>query len=211
MLPVQQRNVMAKVLCALAILVFSTPASAGGLFGFGKKNEAPTEEEAAASVAEVPPQNLQTAYRLGTGDKVRITVFNEKDLTGEFEVNSTGAISFPLVGDIPAQGKTLVELQKAIETTLSDGYLINPKVSIDVISFRPFFIVGEVNKPGSYPYVNALTVLNAVALAGGFTYRAKEDEVVIRRVVNGKTVKFEADEAVEVLPGDVIRVKERLF
>jgi polysaccharide export outer membrane protein len=150
-------------------------------------------------------------YRLGTADKVRILVFNEPTLSGEFTVNSGGALSLPLVGDITAVGKTTVQLKTEIEAKLADGYLREPKVSIDVLSFRPFYILGEVGKPGEYPYSNGLTVMNAVATAEGFTYRAEKRMVYIRREGSLEEQKFRITPDLRVQPGDTIRIGERYF
>ncbi|MFC7334940.1 polysaccharide biosynthesis/export family protein [Rhodocista pekingensis] len=149
-------------------------------------------------------------YRLGSGDKLRVAVFAEPDLSGEFEVEGAGIISLPLIGQLKAGGLTPRELERAIADKLADGYLVNPRVSVEVMNYRPFFILGEVNSPGSYAYVNGMTVLNAVALAGGYTYRARKDRIVILR--GGRSNDEElASEATEVLPGDIIRIPERLF
>lgn len=150
-------------------------------------------------------------YTLGAGDKLRINVFGEEDLSGEFEIDGTGTLSLPLIGNISAKGIDARTLEAMLVKKYEDGYLVNPRVSIEVLNFRPFFILGEVKEPGSYPYVNGLTVLNAVALAGGFTYRARTDRVVIKRIKNQKTEEFDAKEDTTVLPGDVLRVTERFF
>ncbi len=154
-------------------------------------------------------QNLDQIYNLGSGDRVRVTVFGQTELSGEFEIGSGGAIAMPLIGLVMAGGLSVVELQTRIRDLLLDGYLRDPQVSIEVLNYRPFYILGEVNAPGSYPYVAGMTVLNAVALADGYTYRADEDEVFLKRanttnevVVNDQTVVF---------PGDIIRVDERFF
>lgn len=154
---------------------------------------------------------VDDVYRLGTGDKLRVTVFDEEDLSGEFEVGATGVISLPLIGAVRAQGRTLAELQDAVETMLMDGYLRNPRVSIDVLNYRPFYILGEVKQPGSYPYVAGMTVLNAVALAGGYTYRARKERILIERGGADDVEAIEVGERAVVLPGDVITVDERFF
>lgn len=158
---------------------------------------------------ETSPENVTEAYTLGSGDKIRLTVFGEEDLSGEFEVDGSGVISLPLIGNVDAAGIDTRALEQKIVDAFSQGYLIDPRISIEVLNFRPFFILGEVKSPGSYPYVNGLTVLNAVALAGGFTHRARRDEVMIRR--GEGTKEFEADESSKVLPGDIINVRERFF
>ncbi len=151
-----------------------------------------------------------TDYVLGVGDKVRITTFGEDDLSGEFQVSSTGTISMPLINEIKAAGQTVSQVQAAIAAKLSEGYMKNPHVSIEVLSYRPFFIVGEVMKPGSYNYVNGMSVINAVALAGGYTYRADKDDIKVKH--GGPDAKEEsANETTQLVPGDVVNVPERFF
>jgi protein involved in polysaccharide export with SLBB domain len=150
-------------------------------------------------------------YRLGTGDKLRINVYGEADLSGEFVVDSSGQVQLPLVGQVKATGLTLHEFIVEVTTALKDGYLKDPKVSVEVLNYRPFYIMGEVNKPGEYPYENGLTVLGAVALAGGFTYRADDSEVYVRHVGSTKERSMPADATSKVSPGDIIRVSERFF
>jgi protein involved in polysaccharide export with SLBB domain len=150
-------------------------------------------------------------YRLGPGDQVRLTVFRHEDLSGEFEMDGEGYFSMPLVGSVLGGGLTVRDLENEIETRLkSGGYLVNPQVSIEVLNYRPFYIIGEVSNPGSYQYVNGMTVINAVALAGGFTYRAAQGSIEISRGgSNGPKVEAQSDTA--VLPGDIIEVPERFF
>jgi protein involved in polysaccharide export with SLBB domain len=151
-------------------------------------------------------------YVLGIGDRVRVTVFGEPDLSGDMDVSSTGMISMPLVGDIKASGNTVSQIRSAIIAKLKDGYMKDPKLSMDVMSYRPFFIVGEVMKPGSYNYVNGMTVINAVALAGGYTYRADKDGATVRSggSQSGEEERKVAPDAA-VGPGDVITIPERFF
>lgn len=149
-------------------------------------------------------------YILGVGDKLRITVYGETDLSGEFQVSSIGMVSMPLIGETKASGTTVAKLKSAITAKLMDGYLKDPKVSMEVLSYRPFFIVGEVMKPGSYDYQNGMSVINAVALAGGYTYRADKDDITIKRGgQNGKPEKVKEDTTVGA--GDVVSVPERFF
>lgn len=150
-------------------------------------------------------------YRLGAGDKVRVTVFDEPDLSGEFELDGGGVLSVPLIGAVRADGLSPRALEQSLEATFSDGWLVRPRVSVEVLSYRPFYIMGEVNQPGSYPYRAGLTVLNAAALAGGFTYRADEDDIEISRGDEGARARLEAGVDTFVQPGDVIRIEERLF
>ncbi len=115
------------------------------------------------------------SYVLGTGDKLRITVFGEPDLSGEFEVGASGAVSLPLIGDVSTVESDLRQLERKIIAKLKDGYLKKPQVTVEVLQYRPFFILGNVKKPGSFPYVNGMTVLNAIALAGGYLLTEQEE------------------------------------
>lgn len=158
------------------------------------------------------PDVVQAAeYNLGTGDKVRVTVFGEPSLTGEFLVSGAGAISLPLIGDVPAAGLTMAEFQRAVETALRGRFMLNPRVSAEVLTYRPYYVLGEVNSPGTFAYANGLTVLNAVATAGGFTYRADTKRVLIRRAGSVQEQALPLGSATAVLPGDTIRIAERWF
>lgn len=166
---------------------------------------------ASAQSTSEPAANSLYEYRLGSADKVRITVFGEESLTGEFLVSGAGRISMPLIGEVPAAGLTVAELQTAVEAKLADGYLRMPRVSAEVLNYRPFYILGEVNKPGEYPYTNQLTVLKAVATAEGFTYRANTRRVFIKRAEATTEQEFPLTQATVVEPGDTIRIAERFF
>jgi polysaccharide export outer membrane protein len=164
------------------------------------------ESPATASAAEAP------AYILGTGDKIRITVFGEPKLDGEYVVSSTGVVSFPLIGNIQARGLTVEAMQEDIRSKLAAGYLKDPRVSTEVLNYRPFYILGEINKPGEYPFVNGITVQQAVAMAGGFSYRANTRRVFIKRALDTSERPVEIKGvAVTLSPGDTIRVGERFF
>ncbi len=150
-------------------------------------------------------------YQLGSGDEIRVIVYGEEDLSGEFVLDGTGIVAMPLIGPVILGGKDLSHAERLITKKLAEGYLVNPRVSIEVLNYRPFYILGEVKKPGSYPYVSGMTVLNAVALASGFTYRANEKKIeATRRDADGE-VKVRVDITSPVLPGDIIRVPERFF
>jgi polysaccharide biosynthesis/export protein VpsN len=151
------------------------------------------------------------AYRLASGDTVRVVVFGHPDLSGEFQLDDTGRVAMPLIPPIAAAGMTASELEVQITNALQPDYLVNPHVTVDVLSARPFFILGEVNKPGSYPHAAGLTVVNAVALAGGYTYRAARRKLTIIRAADPDQTKVHAEEATPVAPGDVIEVPERHF
>jgi polysaccharide export outer membrane protein len=166
----------------------------------------------AADPAPAPQPAVSAAgYRLAAGDKVRVTVYGHEDLSGEFEVDGAGHLSLPLIRDVNAAGLTVQGLAEVIIGKLKPDYLKNPQVSIEVLSYRPFYIIGEVQAPGSYPYVNGMSVMNAVALAGGFTYRAKKSRVLVTRSAEGGQEKLELPPEAPVLPGDVIEVRERFF
>jgi len=160
-----------------------------------------------------PPGSEQPAdYRLGSGDHVKVTVFGQQDLTGDYAIDGTGRLAFPLIGAIDASGMTAHDLEKAIGTKLSPDFIRNPHVSVQIMSYRPFYIVGEVKTPGSYAFVSGMTVINAVALAGGFTYRAREDDFYVTHMgQDGKRVRTEASPDSRIEPGDVITVRERYF
>jgi polysaccharide export outer membrane protein len=149
-------------------------------------------------------------YSLGTGDRLRVTVFRHENLSGEFEVDSSGRITLPLIGDLLVVNRSLDNVEQLVVSALKPNYLKNPQVSIEIINYRPFYIIGEVASPGSYPYVGGMRVITAVAMAGGFTYRAKEEDVLITRTKgNGKQER--AGQGTPVFPGDVIEVSERFF
>ncbi len=150
-------------------------------------------------------------YKLGVGDKVRITVYNEAALSGEFALSTNGNLSLPLIGEIPAAGKTPDEVSATVRARLSDGYLRDPKVTLEVTAYRPFYILGEVRAPGTYPYVSGLTVLNAIATAEGFTPRANQRVVFIRRFGVDQEAAYELTPDLRIYPGDTIRLGERFF
>ena len=152
-----------------------------------------------------------TAYTLGTGDKLRINVFGQPELSGQFVVDGTGAISLPLIGQVVATGSSSQELETTIAEKLADGFLLEPRVSVEVTNYRPFYILGEVGRPGEYPFNSGLTVLNAVAAAGGFTYRANKKIVYIKSVGADQEVKYELNTNTVVKPGDTLRISERIF
>ncbi len=152
------------------------------------------------------------SYSLGPGDQVRIITFGEENLTGEFRVNDSGNIALPLVGAVHAAGLTSSDLEGAVAAALRRGDLVHrPSVAVEIIAYRPVYVLGEVNKPGQYPYQPGMTVVTAVAVAGGFTYRAIEGYAAIVRTVEGKAVEGKASRQAFVQPGDVITVFERRF
>jgi protein involved in polysaccharide export with SLBB domain len=150
-------------------------------------------------------------YVLGAGDKLRLTVFGETDLSGEFTIDGSGYARLPLVGQVRAAGYTSHQLEAVIGSSLSGGYLKSPRVSVEVTTYRPFYIIGAVNRPGQYPYVDHMSALNAVALAGGFTSGAVESVVFVRREGSNQEVEVPADRSTEIYPGDVVKVHNTFF
>jgi polysaccharide biosynthesis/export protein len=153
----------------------------------------------------------EATYRLGSGDQLKITVYGEERLTGTFPVNGQGILAYPLLGEIPAKGKTLRELEQQLTAGLSDGFVNNPSVTVEVANYRPYYILGEVAKPGEYQYSNGLTVFSAVARAGGFTYRADQKRVYIHHKAAAEETKYRLEGNTPVQPGDTIRIGERIF
>jgi len=149
--------------------------------------------------------------RLAPGDKLRVTVFGEDRLSGEYQIDNAGSLSLPLAGTIQGAGLTKSELEEAITRELKSQYLRNPKVTVDVVSFRPFYVLGEVQKPGEYQFRSGLNVLSAIAIAGGPTYRANTSKVMIQRSASTEMTEHEQSPTVLVMPGDVVRVPERFF
>src|SRR5262249_15231785 len=141
------------------------------------------------------------------GDKLHIIVFGADDLSGDFSISDAGFVNAPLVGDVKAAGLGTTEFTKALERKLADGYMRDPRVSVQVTTYRPFYIIGEVTKPGEYPYANGMTVMNAVAMGGGFSYRAQERYMVVTR----NHQDYRAEPSDKILPDDIVRVPERMF
>jgi protein involved in polysaccharide export with SLBB domain len=150
--------------------------------------------------------------KLGPNDRLRITVFGQPTLTGEYTLDGNGVLAFPLIGNVPANGVTTIQLQQAIAAKLKPDYMLNPNVSAEVITRRPFYVIGEVQKPGNYPYVSDMTAVNAIAMAGGFTRRARKNDFYIRRLdKDGKVVRIEANVGTVLQAGDTLEVRERVF
>jgi protein involved in polysaccharide export with SLBB domain len=151
-------------------------------------------------------------YHLGTGDKVRVTVFNEGDLSGEFGIDSQGFLRLPLIGQMQAAGLSSYGLESRLaEAYSSGGFLTHPRVSVEITNYRPFYIIGEVAKPGEYAYVNGMSAPNAVALAGGFTDRAVEAVILVRHQGESKENRLPIDETTRIYPGDVVRVERSTY
>lgn len=162
-------------------------------------------------VAEPAALATMPGYSMGPGDKLRITVYDEEGLTGEYTVSARGTISVPLVGELPAAGETISQLQATLTNRLANGIINDPQVAAEIVEYRPFFILGEVNKPGQYPYSVGLTVYSAVATAQGFTYRANTRKVLITHAGETTEQRVRIGAATPILPGDTVRVLERFF
>jgi protein involved in polysaccharide export with SLBB domain len=185
----------------------------------GPSTGAPPHAPQVVSPAELPSYTgsgsgvggADENYRLGSGDKLKVTVYGEDDLSGEVVVDGNGQVQLPLVGQVKAAGLTVHEFVAEVQGVLGAKYLRDPKVSVQIENYRPFYIIGEVNKPGEYPYESGLNVLGAVALAGGYTYRANDSDVYIRRNGTTKEETLPANAATRIYPGDIVRIGERIF
>lgn len=170
-----------------------------------------------AGCASDPSQNLAFAdngnepYLLDSGDRLRIVVFGQETLTNSYAVDGGGNIAMPLIGAVKARGATVRQLEQILTRRFRDGLLRDPNVTVDVETYRPFFILGEVRNPGQYPYVNGMTVQTAVAIAGGYTPQAKRSSVEISRPLAGRVAHADVPPTHPVRPGDTINVEERLF
>jgi protein involved in polysaccharide export with SLBB domain len=189
---------MRKFAPLMLLVLLCGPASA-------EENLRPGEIETVVATAPV------NDYRLGPGDKVRVTVYDETDLSGEFQVDDTGYVRLPLIGQVKALGQTAHQLEGDVGTALLDGYLKNPRVNVEIITYRPFYIIGQVNRPGQYPYPSNMSALDAIGVAGGFTDHAVESTVHIRHQGEAKEYDVALDETVKVRPGDVVRVDQTVF
>jgi protein involved in polysaccharide export with SLBB domain len=170
---------------------------------------------AANSLSEAEQKSLAQAAtapaKLQPGDKIKITVYGEDKLSGDFQLDQTGQISLPLAGTITAQGMTQTELEQALAKKFRSQYLRDPKVTVTIATLEPYYIMGEVTKPGQYPYQSGLNVLTALAIAGGPTYRANRNTVEIQRRGEATMHDYPISTTVPILPGDVIKVPERYF
>ena len=189
--------------CGLFISVFALAAC----------DSDPTPTVKATDIARVAPASGgDVDYRLGANDRVRIIVFGQPTLTGEYTLDGNGVLAFPLIGNVNAQGQTTSQVQQAIASRLDPDFLRNPSVSAEVITRRPFYVIGEVQKPGNYPYVTDMTALQAIAMAGGYTYRARQNNLYLKRLdANGRMIRVAATPETKVKPGDTVEVKERYF
>jgi polysaccharide export outer membrane protein len=193
------------ILTVCALLVCGMPAAA----------QAPATGGTPIPMVSTAPDGVtaKTAddYVLGVGDKVRITVYGDSSLTSDYPVNANGKISMSLIGEVQAAGLTAGGLHADITRRLANGYLNNPQVAIDVLTFRPYYIMGEVSKPGEYPATAGMTVMNAVATAEGFTYRANQKFAYIKHAGETTEEKVRLTPDLLIRPGDTVRISQRFF
>ena len=162
-------------------------------------------EQQAAVAAATSPAKLQP------GDKIKIVVFGEDKLSGDYQLDQSGQISLPLAGTIKAQGLTQSELEQELAKKFRSQYLKDPKVTVTITTLRPYYIIGEVKSPGQFAYQSGLNVLTALAIAGGPTYRAQRNTVEIQHLGETSMHEYPVSASVPILPGDVIKVPERYF
>jgi polysaccharide export outer membrane protein len=212
------RGVHAAILCLLAALALTGCASRSGpvaimqprsdldSLAYGSAPRAP------AVYATAPmPATYDAAYRLDAGDKLRVVVYGQEGLTNTYAIDAGGAITMPLIGSVPARGRTPAELASAISARLRGGYIRDPSVAVEIEAYRPFFILGEVAAPGQYPYVPNMSVESAVAIAGGFSPRAKRDYVTLTHTDASGSSRCVVPLGTPLRPGDTVFVHERWF
>ena len=164
-----------------------------------------------AQEATEPTAETGAGYRLGPGDHIQIKVHNQDDLSGEYVLDGTGRFSMPLIGTVAAGGLTAAGLESFLVSRFKPDYLVNPRIAVEVSNYRPYYIIGEVKNPSSYNYVQGMTYLTAIAIAGGYTYRAKKGVVYVIQGDDPDREEIKMDVDLKVQPGDIIRVAERLF
>ena len=203
---------LSKTVFSVFILCFLTLGVVGSVYAEGLANLAHMNMKHQVSAEVSESVSSDNSYTLGLDDVIRVTVFGEDDLSGSYRIGSGGMISFPLIGEVGIRDKPTRQVEILLEQKLADGYLVDPNVSIEVTTYRPFFILGQVRNPGSYNFTNEANVLKAVATAGGFTYRANKKDVQILKTRNNESELYDSvsvDTAIS--PGDIILVKERFF
>ena len=181
-------------------------APAGGLLVAGA-----AEVQNIRHLAPHTHADTDAPYMLDSGDRIRIFVYGQPNLSRIYTIDGAGFVSMPLIGAVKTRGETTFDLERAVTVQLGAKYVRDPKVSVEVAAYRPFYILGEVRTSGQYPYVNGMTVQTAVAIAGGYSERASERKVIVTRRVNGVTEKLRGNSDMPVLPGDTIHVPERYF
>lgn len=182
-------------------------ASASPGYGYAAPGAAPVVYAAAPG----GPAGYDNSYHLGPGDKLRVVVYGQEGLTNSYAIDAAGSITMPLIGSVPARGRTPAGLAGEISARLRNGFIRDPSVAVEIESYRPFFILGEVQAPGQYPYVPNMTVESAVAIAGGFSPRAKRDQVTLTHTDASGSGRFVVPLGTPMSPGDTVFVGERWF
>jgi len=172
---------------------------------------APVVFAAPVAYVEPVPVRYDAAYHLDAGDKLRVVVYGQEGLTNTYAIDAGGSITMPLIGSVPARGRTTAGLAAAISAKLRAGFIRDPSVAVEIEAYRPFFILGEVAAPGQYPYVPNMTVESAVAIAGGFSPRARRDSVTVTHTDGSGTARFVVPPGSPISPGDTVLVSERWF
>ncbi|MEH2518120.1 polysaccharide export outer membrane protein [Bradyrhizobium sp. AZCC 1610] len=212
------RGVLAPIPCLIAALALAgcmgrTAPVAGASEGspdsmaYGTPYPAPM----AVAYAEPAPVRHDAAYHLDAGDRLRVVVYGQEGLTNTYAIDAGGAITMPLIGAVPARGRTTAGLAAEISARLRRGFIREPSVAVEIESYRPFFILGEVAAPGQYPYVPNMTVESAVAIAGGFSPRARRDRVTLTHTDASGPARFVVPSGTPLSPGDTVLVGERWF
>ncbi len=202
------RLLAAFIFCGLASGCSSTQSLAPSNGAVAAVQQAGLTPQPGGGAAKPVARN---GYVLGPGDKLRIIVFNEKELSREYEVDAAGKVTLPLIGAVQAAGQTPSQVQTAIAVKFRQGYIRDPKISVEVMNYRPFYIIGEGAKAGEYPFKSGMNIMSAVAVAGGYTYRASTSKVFVRRANEGIERAYQASASIQVYPGDIVRVPERYF
>jgi len=173
---------------------------------------APRQAYAPAPAAyAAAPAAYDPSYKLDAGDKLRVVVYGQEGLTNSYAIDAGGSITMPLIGAVPARGRTPAGLAAEITAKLRNGYIREPSVAVEIESYRPFFILGEVAAPGQYPYVPNMSVESAVAIAGGFSPRARRDTVTLTHAGGSGPMRVVVPLGTAVSPGDTVLVGERWF
>ncbi|CAL80722.1 Conserved hypothetical protein; putative polysaccharide export protein [Bradyrhizobium sp. ORS 278] len=202
----------------LDAMAYGTPSTApvaatgqGGAIPALRNSFAAAPRGAAGMPVGYAPARSEQAYHLDAGDKLRVVVYGQEGLTNTYAIDASGSITMPLIGSVPARGRTTAGLAAEIMAKLRNGYIREPSVAVEIEAYRPFFILGEVQAPGQYPYVPNMTVESAIAIAGGFSPRARRDIVTLTHTDAGGAARYEVPLGTSLRPGDTIQVGERWF
>ncbi len=215
------RAMRALILCLVPGLVLSGCVHTAGPFAKAPQNDLDSLAYGEAYTMTPPVSDAYAAapmavaheaeYRLDAGDKLRVMVYGQDGLTNTYAIDAGGSITMPLIGAVPARGRTPARLASEIAARLRRGYIRDPSVAVEIESYRPFFILGEVAAPGQYPYVPNMSIESAVAIAGGFSPRARRDRVTLTHVDASGPARITVPPSAAVSPGDTILVGERWF